>query len=671
MEGPLLGAGKAFDFLPHGGQTGALVRSIDWSKHPLGDPATWPGTLKTTLGILFGSRHPMFLWWGDELFQFYNDAYLPSFGKGKHPTAMGQRGKECWPEIWPIIFPQINDVLTQGKPSWNENQLVPIFRNGQLEDVYWTYGYSPVFGDDGKIQGVLVVCTETTEQVLANQNLKKSEALYRESQEQLQSFFMQAPVPMVILEGPNHLVTLSNPLYDRFVGRSVTGKTIAEAFPAGEAASFIPLLDRVYQTGEPYIGKELPLQLPDEKGHFHDFWIDIGYHPFLDRDGKIKGVFALVHDVTDRVRAREAIQNQNIWLEEVLNRLPIGLIMVEPDTAKYRFTNNAARVMLGQAPNGAKLELIPEKLIVRDEEGKILSLDEIPSARAARGEELVNEVIILDKGDSRLFVSCNSNTIQAMTGHSETALVPFLDISDLKAQELELKDALRARDEFLSLASHELKTPITSLKLQAQMFTRGIQRGEPDIYSKARVDRLNDQMTKALRRIERLIDDMLDISRIRYGKLTLQPEKIDLAELAKDVLQRLEYLFLEAEIPLPEITVKKSPSGSWDRFRIEQVLTNLITNAIRYGKHKPVEVGIEETSEWARFWVKDQGLGIAPENQRKIFERFERITSANEASGLGLGLYIAHQIVKAHGGQIRIESEVGRGSTFIVDIPLK
>ena len=150
-----------------GGAAGELIRRLDWAGSPLGAIETWPIALKTALGIMLNSRFPMFLWWGPELIQFYNDAYTPSFGQGKHPQAMGQRGRDCWGEIWPIIWPQIDDVLVRGKASWNEDQLVPILRNGRLEEVYWTYGYSPVFDDQGAIGGVLVVCTETTSRVLA------------------------------------------------------------------------------------------------------------------------------------------------------------------------------------------------------------------------------------------------------------------------------------------------------------------------------------------------------------------------------------------------------------------------------------------------------------------------------------------------------------------------
>ncbi len=121
--------------LQGGGAAGELMRSLDWKSSPLGAIDSWPIGLRSAVGIVLHSRFPMFLWWGPELIQFYNDAYTPSFGEGKHPRAMGQRGRDCWAEIWPLIWPQIDDVLARGKASWNEDQLVPILRNGRLEEV--------------------------------------------------------------------------------------------------------------------------------------------------------------------------------------------------------------------------------------------------------------------------------------------------------------------------------------------------------------------------------------------------------------------------------------------------------------------------------------------------------------------------------------------------------
>jgi PAS domain S-box-containing protein len=149
-----------------------LTRGFDWATTPLGPVDLWPDTLVTAVNLLLGSRHPMFLWWGPELIQFYNDGYRPSIRADKHPAAVGQRGIECWPEIWSIIGPQIDAVMNDGQSTWNTNQLVPINRNGKLEEVYWTYSYSPVRDKLGTVLGTLVVCSETTQQVLSDRRLR-------------------------------------------------------------------------------------------------------------------------------------------------------------------------------------------------------------------------------------------------------------------------------------------------------------------------------------------------------------------------------------------------------------------------------------------------------------------------------------------------------------------
>ncbi len=156
-----------------------LTRAFDWSRTSIGPIEEWPNTLLVTVNTMLSSRHPMFLWWGKELIQFYNDAYRPSIGADKHPTALGQKALDCWPEIWPIIGPQIDAVMIRGQASWHENQLVPIVRDGKLEDVYWTYGYSPVRDADGSICGTLVVCTETTSAFVAENRLRTSQQKYK------------------------------------------------------------------------------------------------------------------------------------------------------------------------------------------------------------------------------------------------------------------------------------------------------------------------------------------------------------------------------------------------------------------------------------------------------------------------------------------------------------
>ncbi|TVZ15467.1 sensor histidine kinase [Maribacter sp. MAR_2009_72] len=172
---------KNFYFLEDGGEMSQLMRNRDWSKTPIGYPETWPQTLRMTISIMLNSPFPMFLFWGKKLKCFYNDAYRPSLGiNGKHPSILGMSGKEAWPEIWEDIAPLLHSVSEKGESIWRENQLIPIFRNGRIEDVYWTFSYSPVKDESGNIAGVLTVCTDTTEAVKAANKLRESERRFRE-----------------------------------------------------------------------------------------------------------------------------------------------------------------------------------------------------------------------------------------------------------------------------------------------------------------------------------------------------------------------------------------------------------------------------------------------------------------------------------------------------------
>ncbi|SDT32509.1 hybrid sensor histidine kinase/response regulator [Bradyrhizobium canariense] len=163
------------DFLAGGGEMGALMRAHDWSATTLGRPEVWPQSLRTAVRLLLNTNHPMFIWWGPQLIQFYNDAYRQTMGPERHPSALGQGGRECWAEIWNIIGPQIEQVMSGGGATWHENQLVPVTRHGRLEQVYWTYGFSPIDEDDG-IGGVLVVCRDVTKDYLAAVALREREA---------------------------------------------------------------------------------------------------------------------------------------------------------------------------------------------------------------------------------------------------------------------------------------------------------------------------------------------------------------------------------------------------------------------------------------------------------------------------------------------------------------
>jgi signal transduction histidine kinase len=284
------------------GELADLTRAFDWSETPVGPIEQWPDALLTTVNTILGSRHPMFLWWGNELVQFYNDAYRPSIREDKHPSALGQRGKECWQEIWHIIGPQIEGVMARGESTWHENQLVPIYRNGQLEEVYWTYGYSPVRNSDGEICGTLVICSETTETVLARRQTEQEKEL-------LADMFQQAPAFFALLHGPNHVFEMINPPYQKLIGqRGVVGQTVGAAIPEAEGQGFIALLDEVYRTGEPFVGRGTALQLARGSAQLLEtHYLDFVYQPRRDADGKISGIIVLGVDVTESKRAEEVL----------------------------------------------------------------------------------------------------------------------------------------------------------------------------------------------------------------------------------------------------------------------------------------------------------------------------------------------------------------------------
>jgi len=228
------------------------------------------------------------------------------------------------------------------------------------------------------------------------------------------------------------------------------------------------------------------------------------------------------------------------------------------------------------------------------------------------------------------------------------------------------KDEVRQRDEFLSIASHELRTPVTALQLQLQLLHRAAdRRGES--FRELVVGKL-DALEQQTRRIAILANELLDVSRMRLGGLELHHEPLDLAEVARETVSHFQD---ELERSGSAITVAAGAPvrGDWDRLRIEQVLIKLVANAIKFGQGKPITVTVEETSDTARVAVSDRGIGIAPEHQDRVFGRFERAVPFQNFGGLGLGLYIAREIVEAHGGAIRVQSAPGSGSTFTVELP--
>jgi PAS domain S-box-containing protein len=228
--------------------------------------------------------------------------------------------------------------------------------------------------------------------------------------------------------------------------------------------------------------------------------------------------------------------------------------------------------------------------------------------------------------------------------------------------------AVKARDDFLSIASHELKTPLTSLQLQTQIRRREVERGQYARFAPDRLPKLIADDEKQISRLARLVDDMLDISLMQTGKLSFNQEEFDLVEMTGDILARMSAQ-IEASGCRVDLEAPEPVTGRWDRFRIEQVLVNLVTNALKYGAKAAITVRVHGDETHARLSVSDRGIGIATEHQSRIFGRFERAVVRGAVGGLGLGLYISKRIVEAHGGKITVRSALGQGATFEVTLP--
>jgi len=242
-------------------------------------------------------------------------------------------------------------------------------------------------------------------------------------------------------------------------------------------------------------------------------------------------------------------------------------------------------------------------------------------------------------------------------------------LDELRSTKAELEDAVRIRDDFMSIVSHELKTPLNTLILEVQLRKLQLGRSNFAAFSEDRLRQMVDKDERQVQSLIRLIDDMLDVSRIRTGKLSIRPTRVDLGKLVASVVEnfapQMEVSGCTLLFQRPEPIF-----GVWDEFRIEQVLANLLTNAMRYGAGRPVQINVRTTSTDACIEVSDQGIGINQKSLERIFCQFERAEGSESSAGLGLGLFIAEQIVKAHNGRIQVESEEGQGALFRVLLPL-
>jgi PAS domain S-box-containing protein len=486
-------------------------------------------------------------------------------------------------------------------------------------------------------------------EVLEEIVLKQNQAL-RTEYERLAMVIAGVDISLSVLDRDGRIVLVNDAWLKRtgLTREQVVGVLYGaiERQPGGVEIQW--LIDQVVETGVPYYEREL--RIPDERYTGGSLYTDASILPIRDDAGNITGLMTVSIDVTEKVLARREIEAQRTLLANIIERSPVAIAYYDRDL-KVVSANSAWEKISGldrQTAVGQVMYDISEAARQRRE------LYE----RALAGEEIKREAVP-GVGKEAHFYDITYLPVRGADERVDGILAIAVDVTE--REELD-----RQKDQFIALASHELKSPITVIKGYSQVSAKAAQRlGDPQMAQ--RLQTIDEQAA----RLTAMVDDLLDVSRMRGGTLTLEYGPFDLREVVRDSVRAVEpgapgFKF-EVTMPGPAVYVNA------DRARVEQVMSNLLQNAVKYsGKSRRVEIKVEVDKEMAVTSVRDFGLGIPASQQSQIFGRFFRASNVRkEHSGFGLGLFIAHSIVTQHGGRISLESVEGKGSKFTFSLPLE
>ena len=555
------------DFLSGGGAMGAFMRGHDWGTTPFGDREGWPQSLRSAVSIMVNSRYPIALYWGPDLALLYNDAWSPIPG-GKHPWALGRPGREVWPEIWETIGPLFEKVLTTGEGVWQEDELLPMLRHGYVEECYFNFTFSPVRGENNKIDGIFNAVIETTDRVLSERRLR----------------------------------TLNR---------------------MGERANASLGIETACKRATDILG-----------------------------DNQADVPFALVY-----LREGDAVR------------------LVDFAALKARFAAGSEVVPLSGAGS-------PWPFMAAEEEGRAIVIpapaslglssafwsepivEVVVAPVAVAGEERPAAFLVTGANPRRRVDATYRSFFELAAGHIGTAFAMARAYDGERRRAQALAEIDRAKTAFFSNVSHEFRTPLT---LMLGPLEDALAAAEaPD-----QRERLNLAHRNALRLL-RLVNALLDFSRIEAGRVRATFRPTDLAALTADLASSFRSAVEKAGLRLAVDTPPLSAPAYVDREMWEKVVLNLVSNAFKFTHLGEIAVGLREKDGTAVLTVRDTGTGIPSAELPKVFDRFHRVEGANGRSfeGSGIGLALVQELVKLHNGTIAVDSEQGRGTTFTVAVPL-
>jgi signal transduction histidine kinase len=560
------------DCLAGGGEAGALMRAIDWAHSPLGPVRAWPRSLKTLVSAMLASRFAMRILWGPEFIFLYNDAYRPVLGATKHPSAMASRTSESFPELWPIVGPMFERVYG-GEAIALDDTLLPLDRNGYLEECYFTLSYSPIRDEDGSVGGVLGVVHETTERVVAERRL----------------------------------ITLRE-----LASAASKAKTAEDACRNAARA-----LERS------------PADVP-----FAIFYlIEDGA-----RSARLVGTAGIdpFGPATTQSLALTPASAAEGW---PLARVLSSLTQENVDDLTPRF---------GEIHAGPYPEPVANAVVV---------LLTRPGLERPYGFFIggVSPRRALDDRYQAFFELCSEHIVGAISN------AVAYENERLRAEALAAID--RQKTTFFNNVSHEFRTPLT---LMIGPLADALASPERALVGKNLVSAHRNAL-----RLLKLVNSLLEFSRIEAGGVQPKYEATDLASLTRELAGSFQELADKAGLRL-EIECAPLDGPTYvDREMWEKIVLNLMSNAVKFTFEGSIRLTLDRVADGAELCVRDTGVGIHPQEMSRLFERFYRVEGARARTheGSGIGLALVQELVKLHGGTVRVESELGRGTTFVIRMP--
>lgn len=658
------------------GEMAAQINSLDWTATPLGPIVSWPGTLLHSVNLILDSNLPMVIFWGEEKIQIFNDAYAQlaaADDRQKYSSCLGRPCTSDWENIPQGLALLLDELRETGRPR-------------SLRDDTWSLNFTVLRSSDGETGGVFLVFTDQT-----------IAAVHRSMEQRLAAMAAQLPIGIAILTGGDLVLEMANKYMLNLWGRDLTviGKPLLEVLPEVNGQAFIVHLHKVYLTGIPFYKFDAPVEFVKD-GQLQVVYMDYSFTLLIENSGPPTHLIVLAEDVTERTLSRrreqhltdeinlinEELTNNNDQLHVAIDDLAITQYQLEYNLEQLEISEARFQNLIQDAPMGIIVLTGEESWIeiVNDAYGRLIGrtadflyhrklFDIIPEAEKdfKRTIDKVREtgkpvylyeseyVVFVEGHQRRGYLNLVYQPFRDADGTICGTLIVCQDVTEQVLARKELEAMEKNKDDFLSIASHELKTPLTSIKAYHQIIER------MDDVTKIRV--LLKKSAANVQRLEKLISDLLDVTKINAGKLTYNLQQIHIGDLIDNCVENFQQAYDTHKIRIED---RADVFIIGDHFRLEQVINNILSNAIKYspeGKEVIVKSSVEEDAVVVS--IQDFGIGIPAEKINLLFDRYYRAADdPHRFEGLGLGLYIAAEILKHHQGTFWVESRIGYGTTF-------